>query len=70
MIQSDGQYHMIDAAELRAALEQPRPDGAIIAYGTEAEIAAIARRVRLGDAELRARRGRRKSQRAARRRNR
>ena len=52
------------------ALGAQAAEGAVVMYGTPDEIEGTARRLRLGDAELRARKARRKAQRASRRANR
>lgn len=78
MIQPDGSYSMLSATTLPDAerelamniAELKAARGTILAHGTEADIAAIAARVRLGDRELRNRAERRKMQRESRRQNR
>lgn len=72
MIQPDGQYEMLDDATAQAMLAgRVMPDpGAILAMGAEADIAAIAARVKLGQRELDERAARRKAQRKSRNRNR
>lgn len=62
-----GNYAMLASPfEAREALDQ----GKLVMYGTEDEVAAVATRIRLGRSVQDERRNRRKSQRAARRRNR
>lgn len=61
-----GQYLMIDPSYVPTALA----DGALVMHGTEAEVRAVAARVRLGAREQANRAARRKQQRASRRRNR
>ena len=73
MIEPNGNYRMLEAASLGSAvdyLERNGPAGTILAVGTEDEIRELAHRVRLGAAEIEARRARRKAQRASRKANR
>jgi hypothetical protein len=74
MIQPDGHVEMLEATTFDEAKHEMAArkamEGAILAFGTEDEINAIAQRVKLGAKELDARAARRKMQRESKRRNR
>lgn len=66
-----GDAQMLDAATFQEALARSRDyPGRVLVHGTEDQIAAMSRRIRLGDRELGNRKARRTQQKASRRRNR
>lgn len=66
MIEPSGNYRMLPTS----ALPYDAPDGSLLVFGTEPEVAAMAARVKLGHDEIERRRARRKRQSDSRRRNR
>lgn len=68
-----GSYRMLDGADVAAALAQWRElasPNEVLVHGSEAEIAELSRRVKLGASEIERRKARRRQQSASRRANR